>query len=192
MKLNIHLMSHPVIQHLSNIIMDKPLKSYIDYQISRQLGLLITYETIRNWLTTYKLTIKQIKKQKEITIIDPKESYLIIINDIDSLSLLQEIKLLIPKSKLELIYNYDTNKNNKYRNKFKKLDSYTKIIMINNRIEVGYVVNILDYLTKNNNIKIHQIRLTCIRCETNQLIAISKEYAELNIYTTKIIDNSIT
>lgn len=63
--------------------------------------------------------------------------------------------------------------------------------MINHKIEVGYVINLLDYLTKNNNIKTNQIRLTCIECETNQLLAISKKYAELNIYTTKITDNSI-
>lgn len=191
MKLNIHLMSHPIIQHLSNTIIDKKLKSYNTYQILRQLGLLITYETIRNWVTTYKLTIKQIEKEKEIVIIDPKESYLIILNDLDALSLLQEIQLLIPKIELELIHNDDISKKNQYRNKLKKIDSSTKIIMINNKIEVGYVTDLLDYLTKKNNIKINQIRLTCIECETNQLLDISKDYAELNIYTTKIIDNSI-
>lgn len=185
MKLNIHLMSHPVIQHLSSTIIDKQLNSYNTYQILRQLGLLITYETIRNWLRTYKLTIKQIKQEKEIIIIDPKESYIVIFNNIESLSLLQEMQLLIPKIQLELIYNYDIIN----KNRLIKIDSYTKIIIINNKIEVGYLVNLLDYLTKNNNVKTNQIRLTCIECETNQLIAISKEYAELNIYTTKIINN---
>jgi len=191
MKLNIHLMSHPVIQHLSNTIIDKKFKSYNTYQTLRQLGLLITYETIRNWVKTYKLTIKQIEKEKEVVIIDPKESYIIILNDLESLSLLQEIQLLIPKIKLELIYKYDISEKNKYKNKLKGVDSYTKIIMINHKIEVGYVINLLDYLTKNNNIKTNQIRLTCIECETDQLLAISKRYAELNIYTTKITDNSI-
>jgi len=191
MKLNIHLMSHPVIQHLSNTIIDKKFKSDNTYQTLRQLGLLITYETIRNWVRTYKLTIKQIEKEKEVVIIDPKESYLIILNDLESLSLLQEIQLLIPKIKLELIYKYDIGEKNQYINKLQSVDSYTKIIMINHKIEVGYVINLLDYLTKNNNIKTNQIRLTCIECETNQLLAISKKYAELNIYTTKITDNSI-
>jgi len=191
MKLNIHLMSHPVIQHLSNTIIDKKFKSDNTYQTLRQLGLLITYETIRNWVRTYKLTIKQIEKEKEVVIIDPKESYLIILNDLESLSLLQEIQLLIPKIKLELIYKYDIGEKNQYINKLQSVDSYTKIIMINHKIEVGYVINLLDYLTNNNNIKTNQIRLTCIECETNQLLAISKKYAELNIYTTKITDNSI-
>jgi len=182
-------MSHPVIQHLSNIIIDKPFKSYNTYQTLRQLGLLITYETIRDWLTTYKLTIKQTEREKEIILIDPKESYLIILNDLEYLSLLQEIQLLIPKLKLQLIYNYDTINKSKNRNKLTEIDSYTKIIMINNKIEVGYIINLLDYLTKNNNVKTEQIRLTCIECETNQLVAISKEYAQLDIYTAKIKDN---
>jgi len=184
-------MSHPIIQHLSNTIIEKQSKSYNNntnnYQKLRQLGLLITYETIRNWLKTYKLIIKQIEKEKEVIIIDPKESYLLILNDLKSLSLLQEIQLLIPKIRLELIYNYDIIK--KDRNRLIEIDSYTKIIMINNKIEVGYVINLLDYLTKYNNIKTKQIRLTCIECETNQLIAISKEYAQMDIYTTKIIKN---
>jgi len=192
MKLNIHLMSHPVIQHLSNNITDKNFKSYNNYQILKQLGLLITYETIRNWVKTYKLTIRQIKKDKRIVIIDPKESYLIIVNNLESLSLLQEIRTFTQNIKLELIYQEDMSKKEIYKDKFKNIDSYTKIIMINNKIEVGYVVNLLNYLTKNKNITTSQIRLTCIECETNQLLAISKKYTKLDIYTTKIIDNSIT
>lgn len=183
-------MSHPLIKHLSNVVINNKLEPYSNnnYQILRQLGLFITYETLRNWLKTYKLTIKQIKKTQEIIMIDPKELYIIIFNDLQYLSFLQEIQLLIPTIQLKLVYSDELNQKNKYKNLLEQVNSCTKVIIINYNIELEYVTTLLNYLMNSNKITITQIRLICIKCNTNELICISKQYANLNIYTTKVIN----
>lgn len=191
MKLNIHLMSHPLIKHFSNVIINNRFKTNNNnnYQILKQLGSLITYETIRNWLKTHTLIIKKIKNTQEIIMIDPKESYIIIFNELKYLNFLQDLEVLIPTLSLQLIQQNEINKDNSCIKKFHNINAYTKVIIINYNINVEYIINLLNCLTNYNNIKIEQIRLTCIQCDTNQLISISQEYANLNIYTTKIINN---
>lgn len=189
MKLNIHILSHPIIQSLSNTIIIKQLTSNLINQRLKELGLFIIYETTRNWLKIYNLKIKQITQEKEISIIDPKESYMIIFNNLKHLSLFQETQILLPKVTLKLIDNHDLNIKNKVLIKIPEINLSTKIIITCYEIEIEYINNLLNYLTKENNININQIRLTCIQCTTDQLVILSKKHAKLNIYTTKIIKN---
>nr|YP_007878167.1 uracil phosphoribosyltransferase or UMP pyrophosphorylase [Calliarthron tuberculosum]AGA63778.1 uracil phosphoribosyltransferase or UMP pyrophosphorylase [Calliarthron tuberculosum] len=191
MKLNIHVLSHPIIQHLSSLTKEKNLPSNIKNYRLRQLGLFLLYETIRNWIKTYRLTIRKINKKKNITIIDPEESYTIITNTNGDLSLIQELQCLIPKCNINLIpikilNSIDiTNLNQITEN----IDSYTKIIIVSNSIDIQYISKLMLYLTNIKNLKIEQIRLTSINCKTDYLIEISKTYPTLHIYTTEINRN---
>ena len=186
MKLNIHIISHPIIQNLSSLIINQAFPPNINNLILKQLGLLILYETTRNWIKTYQLTIKQINYKKEITIIDPKESFIIISNTLKYLSLIQDIQFILPNSYFKLI---EDNNNNVKLNQSLELNHNTKIIMIIYKITLKYILNLLDYFLYKKNIQIHKIRLICIQCETDQLIEISKKHNKLNIYTTQIINN---
>lgn len=185
MKLNIHVISHPIVQNLSSLTINRSFTSNINNLVLKQLGLLILYETIRNWIKTYKLTIKKISYKKEITIINPRESFIIISNTLQYLSLIQDIQFILPNSKFKLIE--DNNHIN--FNQLSKLDDNAKIIIITYKITLKYILNLLDYFLHKKNIQIYKIRLICIKCETDQLIEISKKYNKLNIYTTQIINN---
>ena len=189
MKLNIHLVSHPIIQSLSSIATNKPFPSNIVNYTLKQLGLLVTYETIRNWLKTYTLTIRQTNYKKTITIPDPKESYIIIFNQIHCLNLFQDIHLLLPKCELKLINNENIHIDNSQSITWPDINSHSKIIIINYDLELEYVLSVLCKLTCDQQININQIRLTCITCKTSQLVIIGNKYNKLNIYTTKIINN---
>ena len=187
MKLNIHIISHPIIQNLSSIIINQTSKSNINNNLSlKQLGLFLLYETIRNWIKTYKLTIQQISHKKEITIADPKESFIIISNTLKYLSLIQDTQFILPNSDLRLI---EDNIHHKNSFELPEINLNTKIIIITDKIKPKYILNLLNYFLYKKNIQIYQIRLICIQCKTDQLIEISKKHKQLNIYTTKIINN---
>lgn len=193
MKLNIYLLSHPLIQNLCNVADESLTQTKINNNTNKLLGLFIIYETIRKWIKVYHLTIKQVRLTKEKVIIDPKESYIIIFNNLNLLSTFQEIQSLLPKINLELIKEDEINENTicQLIHPTQKNRLYTKIIIVNYEIDINYVSKLVDLLINQRNISIDQIYLTCIKCKTNQLIELSKSelYKNLAIYTTKIIKN---
>lgn len=190
MKLNIYTISHPITQLLSSNIQNTNFQSHANKHMWKQLGLLLTYETIRNWIKIYKLKIKQINIIKEFKIFDPKESYIIIANITMDLGLVQETRDLLPRCTISLI---DFNKNNSsclidsnFSHIPKKIDLSTKIIIIKKYINVEYLLKLMEYLTNIKRIHINRIRIICIICEDSKLITISRKYPQLNIYTTQI------
>lgn len=187
MKLNIHLISHPLIQNLSSITKNKLLPPNITNQALKHLGLFIMYETFRKWIKIYKLTIKQIQSKKEVVIIDPKESYTIVFNDLYYLSMFQEIQLLLPKINLRFIESNQISIANNSQSLFQNITLSTKIIIVNYKIDVYYIQHLIDYMINIKNIHINRIYLICIICCTDQLIQLSKQYNNLTIYTTQII-----
>nr|YP_009589083.1 uracil phosphoribosyltransferase or UMP pyrophosphorylase [Corallina ferreyrae]QBL75599.1 uracil phosphoribosyltransferase or UMP pyrophosphorylase [Corallina ferreyrae] len=191
MKLNIHILSHPIIQYLSSITKEKNLQSNIKNHTLRQLGLFLLYETMRNWLTTHKLTIKTINEHKSITIIDTKESYTIITNTNTNLSLIQEIQCLLPKCDINFIpiKILDSTNISNLDQIIEIIHPYQKIIIISYNINTQYILKLMLYLTDIHNVKIQQIRLIAINCTTENLISISKIYPKLNVYTTGIENN---
>lgn len=182
MKLNIHFISHPLTQNLSSISSNISSQYSILNQSLKYLGLFIIYETIRTWTIIYKLKIKTNQKKKDFIIIDPKESYTIIFNSLDYISMLQEIQFILPKIDLKLIEYKDKEKLNLSYN------THHKILIINNKMDAVYTKNVIEDLKYTYNINLNQIRLACIECATTQLIKLSEKYNNLTIYTTKIID----
>ena len=182
MKLNIHVISHPLTQNVSGIISNMSPQHNIFHQYLKYLGLFIIYETIRTWTIIYKLKIKTNRKEKDFVIIDPKESYTIIFNNLDYISMLQEVQFILPKTDLKLVEHKNKNKLNFSSN------THHKILIVNDRMDVTYIKDLIKELEYNYNIHLNQIRLACIECATTQLIKLSEQYNDLTIYTTKIIE----
>ena len=186
MKTNIHLVSHPVIQKLSNLIIRHNLPDYTKNQALKRFGLLLTYEAIRNWSKNYKITIQQVLQKQEIVMADPKESYIIIFNNLNYLSFLQDIQDLIPESRIEYISEYTISKKTIDFNNLKNISSSVKVIIAIHRLNAVYISKILQQLTEVNNILLNQIRIVCTLCRTDQLIEIDGRYKSLNIYTSSV------
>jgi uracil phosphoribosyltransferase len=154
-------------------------------QYLKSLGLLIIYETIRTWIKMHKLTIKTTEQEKEIVIIDPKESYTIIFDNLKYVNMVQEIQSILPTMNLKLI-EQTSNRNHLLLEL--PANMHHKILIISYRMDTSLIENILKGLMNKYSIKLEQIRLACIECRTDQLIQISKLYSHLTIYTTKIIE----
>lgn len=193
MKLNIHLVSHPLVQNLSNLTKGSLTSRNLKNPHTKYLGLFIIYETIRKWVKVYHLTIKQIASKKITTIIDPKESYTIIIGNLEYISLFQEIELLLPRVSIELITNKEIEifRASQDSSVLKPIKLSPKIIIISYSINVEYIKNLIDMLGTYKNTKIHQMIITCIECSTTGLNQLSEDtkYRDLSIYTTKITED---
>lgn len=189
MKLHIHNISHPLIQNLYNITNESGIPKSITIQANRHLGLFMIYETIRKLIKVYDLKIKQIRSNKDLSLIDPKDSYAIIFNDLQHLDMFQDIQLLLPRVNLELIKKKDIKLVTRKDFNLETIDLYTKIIIVNYDINVQYIKELIHLFTKKNQIRTDQISIICIKCTTNQLVQLSESelYKNLTIYTAKII-----
>ena len=185
MKLNIHILSHPLIQNLSNITSNSSYSYNIVNQYFKYLGLFIIYETIRTWTKIHKLTIKTTKHKKDSIIIDPKESYTIIFNNLNYVNMFQEIQSILPKLKLKLVEQNDNN--NQKQLKFFQ-DTKQKILIVHYQMDTSYIKYIINNLHNIYSFKLEQIRIACVECKTSQLIQLGELYSNLTIYTTNIID----
>ncbi len=190
MKLHIRNISHPLIQNLYNIIDESRIPNNTTIQANRYLGLFMIYETIRKLIKVYRLNIKQIRSNKEITLIDPKDSYAIIFNDLKHLSMFQDIQFLLPKVNLELIKKEEIKLVGQTDSNLEIIDLYTKIIIVNYDINIQYIDELIHLFTKKKKVKAEQISIICIKCTTDQLLQLSKNelYKNLTIYTAKIIE----
>nr|YP_009541663.1 uracil phosphoribosyltransferase [Synarthrophyton chejuense]AYR05672.1 uracil phosphoribosyltransferase [Synarthrophyton chejuense] len=192
MKLNIYTISHPITQLLFNQIQNLSIENNVKYHAFNKMGQFLIYETTRNWMKVYNLKIKTIDRIREYTIHNPNESYVIIANINNDLDLIQEAKYILPNCKISLIdFNKNIDSNYVLQDSNlsyipKNINQLTKIIIASKNININNLIKVMDYLINIKNIKINQVRIMCIICESDQLITISQEYPQLNIYTTQI------
>uniref|UniRef100_UPI003001F160 hypothetical protein n=1 Tax=Anunuuluaehu liula TaxID=3049639 RepID=UPI003001F160 len=191
MQLNVYLISHPIIQKLSNtIINSKPENNQIYNYNTSSLGFLLIYEVIRKWIKTQNIYIKNIELTKELYVFNSKESYLIIANLMDCNQIISGISLLLPQVHLQHI-NLNTYKK-KYINNdcidsnIINIIKKQKIIIIERFLSNYSIIKLLDYLLLKQHIKISQIKIMCITCTNSICEQLGNKYQSLEIYTTKI------
>lgn len=187
MKLNIQLMSHPIMQSLTELTISDKKGVNTQDSIVKNLGLLIIYETIRNWIKVYKLKIKRIRLHEEITTTDPKESYIVIINSLKYFHYFHEIQNLIPQINFQLIQENEISEKSTVLSDYVKINQYTKIIIALRKLNTEYVTSLIDCLIKNKNINFDKINLISIICTKDQIIKLSQKHSHLSLYTAKIL-----
>ena len=187
MKLNIHILSHPIITYLSNITKHYYLPPNIYKNISRQLGQFLIYESFRNWLTTYQITVKKIDYYHNITMINNQENHIIIIDQYKFSHVFGEIEYIIPTSHIIIIQPKEIIKD-----QLNTIKNNTKIIIATYKLDIIYITKIIKHLTNDKKINLNQIRICNIYCQNDDLIKISTKYPSLNIYTTQIKENMIS
>nr|AOM64619.1 uracil phosphoribosyltransferase [Riquetophycus sp.] len=190
MRLNVYLISHPIIRKLSTQIRYSISSNYYiqkKYRLLQNIYILLVYEVVRKWMKVNNIYIKNIDNIKELTLFTPKESYLIITNLMNCGNIINEINDLLPKS---YIQHLDCNQNNIINdncldNEIIHIIQEAKIIIIDNVLTTS-TNKLLHYLTQQKQIEISQIKIICITCNNKVLETIGDKYPLLNIYTTKI------
>lgn len=190
MPLNIYKISHPLIERLSNKIIHESTAfnkaTNIDY---KELGKLLIYEATRKKLKIHKIYIKNLNKTKELCILDPKITYIIITDLIHYHSIVTEIETILPKIKLS---HYDFHKHKLQLNQNTISETITtnhKIIIITKILDNYYIIDLLNHLLLEKHVKLDQVQIICIACKNKVLNKIGKKYPYLNVYTAKILNN---
>nr|YP_010903770.1 hypothetical protein REP92_pgp005 [Hypnea wynnei]WCH56622.1 hypothetical protein [Hypnea wynnei] len=192
MPLNIYIISHPIISTLSTqIIYSIQKNNKINESIYNEINFLLIYELLRKWIKVKNIYIKDINYIKEISIYNPKESYILFANLEKCYNIINSLKILIPK--LSIIHtntykdkNYNTKIHYKY-NQEKHLKN-SKIIIVQQVLNNKSVINFIHELINHYNVHITSIKIICIACNSKILEIINKKYTNLEIYTTKIIN----
>lgn len=188
MPLNINLISHPIIKQLSNqLIQHQNKKNYRPYHNHHELYSLLIYEITRKWIKGHNIYIKHIDNIIERYTFDSQESYLIIMNLMNSGNTINTITKILPKVYFQHI-NLDKQKTKNYCIDDSILNTIEqqKIIIIDSFLTNNSIINFLDYLLINKNIFIKNIKIICITCNNSILEYMGKKYKSLDIYTTHI------
>nr|QOS04516.1 uracil phosphoribosyltransferase [Sarcopeltis skottsbergii] len=184
MRLNIYLISHPIIKQLSLSIINTSLKNKQIYQYNAKLlGCLLIYETVRKWIIIHYISIKNIDSKKELYKFDAKESYIILTNLTECGDIVSDINTILPQMYLQHI-----NFNNYYEDNYIHLNMIKKekIIIVEKFLNNYSIIRLLDYLLLEQKVRISQIKIICITCSHSICEYLGNKYQSLEIYTTKM------
>nr|AYR06380.1 uracil phosphoribosyltransferase [Rhodogorgon sp.] len=191
MKLNIHIVTHPIIQQLTSKLKNNSTNHIAQDKTSQQLGIFLIYETIRNWLKNQELYIKNIYFIKRFILANPKDSCMIITNIPQNFNLIQEVQGFIPNCQTVLVNICKADNGWQVNPLFNfipsRINENKKIIILDKDLHLETVIVLINYLTTNKHIKLSQIRISSITCNIQTLQILSDKYPKLNIYTTEII-----
>lgn len=190
MKLNIYIISHPLIQILTTkIISHKSVYSNIPnvYKNYQYLGILLIYEILRKWINISNIYIKKLDYIHEMSIIDNEQKNYVITNIIDNYHMITDIHQIFPQTELQHI-NINNIKSWEKIN-IHDINSKTNLIILENFLNNENILSLIDYINKIHKINHDCIKIACITCTNKILEKISIEYTDLNIYTTKIIND---
>nr|UAD85696.1 hypothetical protein [Gracilaria edulis] len=184
MKLNIHVIIHPIIQQLAyKLIYTKSQKNSQNYDDEKTLGMLIMYEIFRKWLTTNNIYIKKVDILQEKLLSNELNRYLIISNIIENHNILSNIKKILPQTDFKHI---SLEKKNKLYNWNPKI-SMKKIIIFEKFLQDYKIMTTIKNLEEKNKINLTNVKVVCITCNSKILYYIARRYPKINVYTTKIV-----
>ena len=193
MKLNIHIVTHPIIQQLSSSLKNNSNNQTTQNKTSQQLGIFLIYETIRNWLKNQELYIKDIYFIKRFILANPQDSCMIITNIPQNFNLIQELQEFIPNCQISFINIYKADNSWRINPLFNfipsRINKNKKIIILDKNLHPETVILLINYLITNRHVTLSQIRISSITCNIQTLQTLSNKYPKLNIYTTEIIND---
>lgn len=195
MRLNVYLISHPIIQKLSAPIrytIDDNSSIEYNYNTFQQLHILLIYEVLRKWIKSFNVYIQYTDFIKELYVFDSKESYIIMTNLMNCGNILPYINYLLPQvyiQHINLNHKIPVSINDNYLDsEIVKIIKQNKIIIMDNFL-TNSIVQLLDYLVMQKEVKVKEIRIICIICTNQVLEKIADQYPLVSIYTTKIYKN---
>nr|QCI07772.1 hypothetical protein [Pleonosporium borreri] len=185
MQLNIYIISHPIIKLLSTSLLCSNINKIVKFNNYKLCSLLLIYEASRKSIAIQPIYLKKFQSLTELYLINKYQKYYLFTNVIENYMILTDIKLIIPdifildiKQNNSIKLNQHIIKNTKYNN---------KIIIFEKILSTSKILEIIDNLTINYKIPIENINIISIACYNYVLNIIGKQYSNLKIYTTKII-----
>ena len=190
MKLNIYVISHPLIKILTTKTISYKSK-YVNftnkYENYQYLGILLMYEVLRKWIKINNIYIKKLDYIHEISMMDNEQKNYIITNIINNYHVITKIQNIFPQTELKHIDIHNTESWKKID--FPNINSKTNLIILENFLNNDKILSFINYINRINKIDYDYIKIACITCTHKILEKISIQHTDLNIYTTKIIND---
>ena len=188
MKLNIYVISHPIIQILHNQNNENHIVKALEIKNKSKIMLFLIYEILRKLIDINNIYICKLNHIQKLSIMNSQQENYIITNIINNYNLLQEIYETFPQTNI-IHYHINNNYSNLINN-IKNLNEKTNIIIMEQFLMEDNIINLLKYIKNDIKIKEKQITIVCITCTHQILEKISQYYNAINLYTTNIIYNN--
>nr|YP_009397542.1 uracil phosphoribosyltransferase [Dasyclonium flaccidum]ARW66728.1 uracil phosphoribosyltransferase [Dasyclonium flaccidum] len=203
MQLNIYTISHPIIELLTNSIINTKNNKYkykykykykSDYKY-KYSGFLLMYEILRKYIKIQKIYIKHIYSIKNLYFINSSTKHIILTDLSNTYNMITEIKSLIPD--IEIIHTEYKNQNNYQLDRIiKERINYNKskynninIFILDIVISDDKITRLIKLLENQTELSLNNINIACIACYENILSHLGKISPKLKVYTTKILYN---
>nr|AKE98953.1 hypothetical protein 198 [Bangia fuscopurpurea] len=177
MQIQIHIASHPLIQHWSGILNNNNNPGTILRTACSELGKWITYEIMREWLVTDTITTED---DTTIKLISNNYKYIIVIIMPYGFILAEGARALLPTANI-LLASYNDGINNISDS----LNSFTKVLIVDLFLNEKIITLILGQLIEKGAL-LENIQIACLECGSSQLSQLGHNWSNLNIYTTKV------
>lgn len=190
MKLNIYVISHPIIKIFKQNIYKNNTNVYITSikeKNESKIMLFLIYEILRKLISITNIYVHKLNHTQHNSIIDYQQKNYILTNMVENFNLLADIHNTFPQIH---ITHYDLYKNETFEIKNKdKINQKTNIIIIEKFLVEDNIINILTDITNDIKVTEKQVTIACITCTNQILEKISKYYNNITLYTTSIIYN---
>lgn len=182
MKLNIYVLSHPIIQIFNKSFINSTIKEQ-NYKKSKIIIFLL-YEILRKIIKITNIYIHKIDYVQQFSTMDYKQKNYIITDIIENLDILTDISEMFPQTEIK---HFNINNKNQWNGQnLNNINDHTNIIILEKSLEAHKIIQLIKYLNEIKQIQEKQITITCITCTNKVLEKISKYYNDINIYTTYI------
>jgi uracil phosphoribosyltransferase len=185
MKLNIYIISHPIIKIFSQNSLNNTIELNNKENESR-IMLFLIYETLRKLINIQNIYINKLDHIQKTSVMDYEQKNYIITNIIKNFNLLTEISNKFPQT---YVTHYNMNEDSIMNINNNDLNEKTNILIIEKVLTEDNIINLIQNIKNNMKVKEKQITITCITCTNKILEKISQYYNEINLYTTNIIYN---
>nr|QCI05112.1 Uracil phosphoribosyltransferase [Centroceras clavulatum] len=182
MKLNIYILSHPIIQIFNkNIINSKKIKEKTDQS---KITIFLLYEILRKIVKITNIYIYKMNYLQQFSVMDCEQKNYIVTDIVNNLNMLTEVSNTFPQTEIKhFSFNYENEWN---LENFNNINDKTNIIILEKFLESNNILKLIKYFKEIKKIQEKQITITCITCSNQVLEKISQYYNDINIYTTHI------
>nr|QCI06726.1 hypothetical protein [Gayliella sp.] len=187
MKLNIYIISHPIIQIFNSHITQNKYntsKNISDNIYHSKIMVFLIYELFRKTILVQNIYINKLDTIKHLAKMNSMQKNYVFTNIIENFDIMNEISTTFPQTEIQ---HYDTNNKSNFINITKhNINNIANIIIVEKFLDKHDIIRFLEYLINNINIEEKQIIIACITCNNQIIERISEKYRHIRLYTTQI------
>ena len=189
MKLNIYIISHPIIQIFNNHITQNQYntsKNISDNIYHSKIMMFLIYELFRKTILIQNIYINKLDTIKYFAKMNSMQRNFVFTNIVDNFDIINEISTTFPQTEIQ---HYDTKNTDSFININKySFNNITNIIIVEKFLDKYDIIKFLEHLINHINIEEKQIIIACITCNNQIIERISEKYQHIRLYTTQIIN----